>query len=140
MIESIIKGILDAEKEARKRGIAANAVFIGDALFFSKLQAYTHREVPIVCGLKAYYTNELPNDTLFAVAHSEERERAYTDVVRCKECIHQRKVWRKDGRMKEKGYYIVRCALNDDPFSSHCVGGCDDEFCSSGERKGEGDG
>ena len=73
VMDNIIKGIMDASAEALKRGIKANAVFISDRLFFSKLSPF-FGEVPIVCGLKAYYTVELPDDVLFAVAHRDERK------------------------------------------------------------------
>ena len=69
MIEPIIKGIMDATIEAQKRGIKANAVFINNKLYFSKIQT-AHIDIPIICGLKAFYTEELPEDVLFAVSEA----------------------------------------------------------------------
>lgn len=62
------------------------------------------------------------------------------EVVRCKGCKHQCKIWHADKRMKEKGYWIYSCKRNSDPFVSHTVNGYDDEYCCYGERKkGEND-
>ena len=62
------------------------------------------------------------------------------EVVRCKDCKHQCKIWHADKRMKEKGYWIYSCEGNSDPFVSHTVNGYDDEYCCYGERKkGEND-
>ena len=62
------------------------------------------------------------------------------EVVRCKYCKHQCKIWHADKRMKEKGYWIYSCKRNSDPFVSHTVNGYDDEYCCYGERKkGEND-
>ena len=62
------------------------------------------------------------------------------EVVRCKDCKHQCKIWHADKRMKEKGYWIYSCKRNSDPFVSHTVNGYDDEYCCYGERKkGEND-
>lgn len=62
------------------------------------------------------------------------------EVVRCKDCKHQCKIWHADKRMKEKGYWIYSCKGNSDPFVSHTVNGYDDEYCCYGERKkGEND-
>ena len=57
------------------------------------------------------------------------------EIVRCKDCKYQQKVWHQDKRMISKGYYLYWCDRNEDPFVSHTVNGCDDEFCSYGERK-----
>lgn len=57
------------------------------------------------------------------------------EVVRCKDCEHQRKIWHKDNRMKEKGYYLYSCDRNSDPFVCHTVDGNDNDFCSYGKRK-----
>ena len=57
------------------------------------------------------------------------------EVVRCKDCKHQCKIWHADKRMKEKGYWIYSCKRNSDPFVLHTVNGYDDEYCCYGERK-----
>ena len=62
------------------------------------------------------------------------------EVVRCRDCKHQRKIWHADKRMKEKGCWIYSCKGNSDPFVSHTVNGYNDEYCCYGERKkGEND-
>lgn len=63
----IIEHIIQAQTEATKRGIKANAVAISDKLYYSKLCLSGADDVPMVCGLKCVYTKELPDDTLFAV-------------------------------------------------------------------------
>jgi hypothetical protein len=63
---SIIDHIEAARREAMYRDIEANTVAINDKLYFSKL-SNGYGDVPIVCGLKCVYTNELPDDTRFAV-------------------------------------------------------------------------
>ena len=62
----IIEHIRQAQIEATKMGIKANAVAISDKLYFSKF-CHPGGDVPMICGLKCVYSNELPNDTLFAV-------------------------------------------------------------------------
>lgn len=62
----IINHIMEAQIEATRRGIIANTVAINDKLYYSKL-SYGHYDIPVVCGLKCIYTNELPDDTMFAV-------------------------------------------------------------------------
>lgn len=52
------------------------------------------------------------------------------DVVHCKDCKHQSKVWITDKRRKEKGYFIYGCKFEDFEML-----GADDDFCSYGERK-----
>ena len=62
------------------------------------------------------------------------------EIVRCRDCKYQCKIWHADKRMKEKGYWIYSCKRNSDPFVSHTVNGYDDEYCCYGERKkGEND-
>ena len=61
------------------------------------------------------------------------------EVVRCKDCKYQRKVWIEDKRYKFGGFLCVSCGRNDDIFVSHTVDGDDNDFCSYGERK-DGDG
>lgn len=58
-------------------------------------------------------------------------------VVRCENCTHQQKVWHDDKRMKEGGFFIYSCKLNDDPFVTHVVDGNPGEFCSAGKRRVE---
>ena len=58
-----------------------------------------------------------------------------TEIVYCKDCKFQVKVWHKDKRMKEGGLWLLRCGKNEDPFVCHVVDGQDDEFCSHGERR-----
>lgn len=65
----IIEHIQKAHIEAIKMNIKANAVLISDKLYFSKLQL-AHGDVPMICGLKCVYANDLPNDTLFAVVEA----------------------------------------------------------------------
>lgn len=69
MINSIIEHIEEARHEAMVRGIEANAVAINDRLYFSKI-SNGYEDIPIVCGLKCVYTNELPEDVRFAVFHA----------------------------------------------------------------------
>lgn len=65
----IIQGVIQAVHEAIKRDIKANAIVINDRLYFSKLFG-DGAEVPMICGLRAFYSDELPNDTLFAVVQA----------------------------------------------------------------------
>jgi hypothetical protein len=51
------------------RGIEADAVAINDKLYYTKL-SNGYGDIPMVCGLKCVYTNELPEDTMFAVFKS----------------------------------------------------------------------
>lgn len=53
------------------------------------------------------------------------------EVVRCKDCKHQRKLFHADARRKDGGYFIYWCDLVDG-YSHVCL---DDEFCSDGERR-----
>ena len=59
------------------------------------------------------------------------------EVVRCKDCKYQRKVWIEDKRYKFGGFLCVSCDRNDGIFVSHTVDGDDNDFCSYGERKNE---
>ena len=54
--------------------------------------------------------------------------RAYS-VMASSSHIHQKKMFRKDRRYKEGGYWIYSCELNDDPFTSHAVNGMDYDAC-----------
>lgn len=69
MINSIIEHIEEARYEAMVRGIEANAVAINDRLYFSKI-SNGYGDIPIICGLRCVYTNELPEDVRFAVFHA----------------------------------------------------------------------
>ena len=69
MLNSIIDHIYEAKYEAMVRGIEANTVAINDRLYFSKI-SNGYEDIPIVCGLKCVYTNELPEDVRFAVFHA----------------------------------------------------------------------
>jgi len=53
------------------------------------------------------------------------------EVVRCKDCKHQEKVWHEDNRKREGGYYIYGCDLVD----GYAPVGFDDEYCSRAERR-----
>lgn len=66
---NIVEHIIQAQIEAVKRVIKANAVVISDKLYFSKLQISCNDDVPMICGLKCVYSKELPDDTLFAVCY-----------------------------------------------------------------------
>lgn len=59
------------------------------------------------------------------------------EVVRCENCVHQQKVWHSDKRMKEGGFFMYSCELNQDPFVAHVVDGNPGEFCSEGERRAD---
>jgi hypothetical protein len=69
MVNSIIEHIYEAKKEAMIRGIQVDAVAINDRLYYTKL-SNGYGDIPMVCGLKCVYTNELPEDTMFAVFES----------------------------------------------------------------------
>ncbi len=69
-MESFIEGIMQAKKEALRRDILANAVLINDRQYFSRIY-HEGREISMICGLKAFYTDELPDDTLFAVVEAD---------------------------------------------------------------------
>ena len=71
MINSIAEHIYEAKIEAMRRGIEADAVAINDRLYYTKL-ANGYGDIPMVCGLKCVYTNELPEDTMFAVFESSQ--------------------------------------------------------------------
>ena len=71
MINSIVEHIEEARREAIRMGIQANAVAISDRLFFSKLQDMCG-DIPVVCGLKCVYANDLPNNAAFAVFKSND--------------------------------------------------------------------
>lgn len=58
-------------------------------------------------------------------------------VVRCENCTHQQKLWHDDKRMKEGGFFIYNCKLNEDPFVAHVVNGNPGEFCCEGKRRSD---
>jgi hypothetical protein len=70
-LPNFIDGIIEAKLEAQRMGIKVNMVFINDRLAFSRIKTDCYDDVPIVCGLKAAYTTELPDDVLFAVAKAD---------------------------------------------------------------------
>jgi hypothetical protein len=80
MIISIIEHIEEARREAMRRGIEVNTVAINDRLYFSKLSNGCD-DVPIICGLKCIYTNELPDDTMFAVFKSDRTVRTKDEII-----------------------------------------------------------
>lgn len=69
MINSIYEHIYEAQREAMIRGIEVDAVAINDKLYYTKL-SNGYDDIPMICGLKCVYTNELPEDTMFAVFKS----------------------------------------------------------------------
>lgn len=77
---SIIDHIEAARREAMYRDIEANTVAINDKLYFSKL-SNGYGDIPIVCGLKCVYTNELPDDTRFAVFKSDCTVRTKDEII-----------------------------------------------------------
>lgn len=67
----------------------------------------------------------------FAISEIKKLPSAQTEIIRCKDCKHQKKVFHEDKRRKDGGYYIFGCELVDG-YSPVCF---DDEFCSRAERK-----
>lgn len=80
MLSSIIDHIYEAKYEAMVRGIEANAVAINDRLYFSKI-SNGYEDIPIVCGLKCVYTNELPEDVMFAVFKADRTVRTKDEII-----------------------------------------------------------
>ncbi len=60
-----------------------------------------------------------------------------SELIQCKDCIHQEKVFHEDKRMKTGGWWIYSCNRNGDPFTRHVVDGSPDEWCSRAEGKEE---
>lgn len=56
-------------------------------------------------------------------------------VTRCKDCKYQYTHWHEDKRVKDGGYWIYSCELNDNPFDAHAVDGHPNDFCSRAERR-----
>lgn len=61
------------------------------------------------------------------------------EIVRCRDCKHQRKQWHEDKRRKAKGYYVFWCDKNQNTEGAHSVNGEDNDFCSRGERRDDDD-
>ena len=153
-MENVIAGIMEAKKESYKRNIEANAVLINDRLLYSKLQfAQPLRydgpvfEVPMVCGLRAYYTDELPDKVLFAVTHNPppKREEPLLPITE-KELRHLQNdiiayMWRLEDKGiadEEHGYFTRKALLEKlQRFEKeHFQHG----ECPGGGRKEDGDG
>lgn len=131
MMENIIEGILAARYEAEKRGIEANAVLINDRQFFSKVLHPMFGEMPLVCGLKAFYHPTLPEQVIFAVTHVPGLENYSkrcdnVHVVRCGECK-----WFDPDYLDEDGTFWCE-HTGAGRFTRH-------DYCSHGaKRDGEG--
>lgn len=80
MIDTIVEHIYEARREAMIRGIEVDAVAINDRLYYSKL-SNGYDDIPIVCGLKCVYTNELPDNTMFAVFKSARTVRTKDEMI-----------------------------------------------------------
>lgn len=80
MINSIIEHIYEARREAMIRDIEVNAVAINDRLYYTKL-SNGYSDIPMVCGLKCVYTNELPSDTMFAVFKSSDAIMTKDEII-----------------------------------------------------------
>ena len=80
MINSIVEHIYEARREAMIRGIEADAVAINDKLYYTKL-SNGYGDIPMVCGLKCVYTNELPEDTMFAVFKADRTVRTKDEMI-----------------------------------------------------------
>jgi hypothetical protein len=80
MINSIEEHIYEAKLEAMKRGIEADAVAINDRLYYTKFSSVCG-DIPMVCGLKCVYTNELPDGVTFAVFKSARTVRTKDEII-----------------------------------------------------------
>ena len=79
----LLKLINDARLEAEKKSIEANAVAISNELYFSCIEkqlGMASYSIPIVCGLKAFCSYELPDDTAFAVYHADRLPMSQTEI------------------------------------------------------------
>ena len=111
--------------DAKKALVAAS--WISDA---TKAAVWSIRDnVPIVDAETAFPQLRLVKEA-FDMAKTD-----LVPVVRCENCTHQQKVWHDDKRMKEGGFFIYSCKLNEDPFVTHVVDGNPGEFCYAGERR-----
>lgn len=70
-INNLYDHIIMAQREAQRQGISANVVAINDKIAFSKLRCATGADIPMICGLKCVYTEELPEEMTFAVFRAE---------------------------------------------------------------------
>ena len=78
-MESIIAGIKKAQREAEERCIRANAVLINDTMFVTKLDIPPYTGEPrMICGLRAFYCPDLPEEVLFAVCETPPPEKRVT--------------------------------------------------------------
>lgn len=74
-IENIVRGIMEAQREALKEGIRANTVVISNR--FAKIKSFavggwrgnkgTMTFPPMIAGLEAYFTDGLPEELAFAI-------------------------------------------------------------------------
>lgn len=67
------------------------------------------------------------------ITKEEIDEMPTVELIRCKDCKHQRKEYREDKRRKAGGYNIYWCELVD----GYAPLGFDDEYCAWAERKEE---
>lgn len=91
-VSKLVNQIKQAEAEAIKRGIRANAVAITDKLLFSKLKCY-FQDIPMILGMKCMYTDELPDEVLFSVF---ECNRPPLNVIEQNEALKQENKELKD--------------------------------------------
>lgn len=84
------------------------------------------------------------NELLYALAYDRSqyqlgfidgKRKAREEIVHCKDCKHQRKLFHADARRKDGGYFIYWCDLVDG-YSHVCL---DDDYCSKGERREDDD-
>ena len=73
------------------------------------------------------------NHAIEAIVENEPSINA--DIIRCKDCKYQAKVWVSDRRMKNKGYWDYGCKFFGELSGYWCWGGEDNQFCSSAERR-----
>lgn len=70
----------------------------------------------------------------YAAGFIDGRAARDAEIVRCKDCKHQKRFFYKNARYKDGGYFIYSCQL-DDGYSRLCY---DDDYCSAGERREDG--
>ena len=95
-VESYHQQIKQAKNEAIKRNIKANVIAISDKLFYSKL-TLNGADIPMILGLKCCYSEELPDDVLFALFESgsppenlvEENKRLKDEIQELKDKLHR---------------------------------------------------
>lgn len=66
---SFIEHLKNAQAEAYKRQISANAIFINKELYYSKVYSPNFGHFDLICGLKILYSDDLPDDTFFALVN-----------------------------------------------------------------------